>query len=114
MGALENDTVLGRPESVEALAGSMLHLKTGDHVRSGSTVITAKLVNDSPIDFILENVGMESIYQGTNVFTVTARSADDLLVSDVPDPAKFRLTLKLVNAYVAPRKHPDVRLQGPK
>lgn len=107
--ALENETLIGRPEHVRALTSSVLRLERGDYMPK-STVIAARLVNDSPIDFILENIGKESIYQGTNVFVVPAHSAYELLVNDVPDAAKLGVTLRVINSYVAPRKHLEIRL----
>lgn len=114
--ALENDTLMGRPEHVQAVVASVLRLETGQYMSSGympkTTVIGAKIVNDSPIDFIVENIGRESIYQGTSTFIIPAHSSYELLVNDIADAARFGMTLRIVNAYVAPRKHLDIRLEG--
>jgi 3',5'-nucleoside bisphosphate phosphatase len=108
--ALENDTLIGRPEHVQALASRVLRLEVGAYMPK-STVIAARIVNESPIGFILENAGPESIYQGTNSFVIPARSSYELLVNNVPDPAKLGLTFNLVNTYIAPRKHLQMRLE---
>lgn len=107
--ALENDTLIGRPEHVEAVVAGALRLETGKYMPN-STVVSARIVNASPIQFILENIGKEHLYQGTNVWIIPPRSSYDLMISDVPDVRSLGLSLRVVNAHVAPRRSLEIRL----
>ena len=107
--ALENDTLIGRPEHVEAVVAGALRLETGKYMPN-STVIAARIVNTSPIQFILENIGKEHLYQGTNVWIVPPKSSYELMVSNVSDVRSLGLSLRVVNAHVAPRKSLEIRL----
>lgn len=109
--ALENDTMIGRPEHVQAIVEGMLRLEAGKYMPN-STVIAARIVNSSPVQFILENVGQEHIYQGTNVWIIPPKSSYELMVSNVADAQQLGLTLRVVNAHIAPRKALELRLMG--
>jgi hypothetical protein len=69
------------------------------------------VINDSPVDYIIENAGREGFYDEAHVFTVRAGSTFTLLVKNVPDPSQLRLTFKLLNTYVAPREHLQLTLE---
>ena len=71
----------------------------------------ASVINDSPIDYIVENIGPQGFYDEGHVFTVKAGSTFTLVVKNVPDLAKLSLTFRLLNTYVAPRQHLELTLR---
>lgn len=102
--AVYNDTLTGRKENVEAVVRGALRIDVGDALPR-TTVVPVSVINDSPIDFVLENVGREGFYDEGHVFTVKAGSTFTLIVKDVPDASKLGLTFDVLNTYIAPRQH---------
>ncbi len=108
--AIYNDNLAGKKENVEAVVRGSLRIDVDPAPLPRTTVVPVSVINDSPIDYMLENMGREGFYDEAQVFTVKAGSSFTLLVKDVPDPAKLNLTFKVLNTYVAPREHLQVTL----
>jgi hypothetical protein len=108
--AVYNDNLIGKPENVEAVVRSTLRLEVEDPLPK-TTVQAVSVINDSPVDYIIENSGPEGAYDEGHVFTVKAGSAFTLLIKNVPDPSKLSLTFKVLNTYIAPRQHLTVQLK---
>ncbi len=102
--AIYNDSLLGRKENVEAIVRGTLKMEIGEAVPK-STVQGVSITNDSPIDYMIENIGPEGAYDEGHVFTVKSGSTFTLLIKNVPDAAKLSLNLKVLNTYIAPREH---------
>lgn len=107
--AIYNDNLIGRKENVEAVVRGTLRLEVGEALPK-TTVQGVSIINDSPVDYMLENMGPEGAYDEGHVFTVKAGSSFTLLIRDVPDPARLSLNFKVLNTYVAPREHLVLRL----
>jgi hypothetical protein len=107
--AVYNDNLAGRKENVEAVVRGSLKIDVGAALPR-TTVVPVSVINDSPIDFMLENVGKEGFYDEGHVFTVKAGSTFTLIVKNVADPAKLSLTFKALNTYIAPREHLQLTL----
>lgn len=108
--AIYNDNLAGKPQNVEAVVRGSLKIDVGTALPR-TTVVPVSVINDSPIDYILENVGPEGFYDEGHVFTVKSGSTFALLLKNVPDPAKLSLTFKVLNTYVAPRQHLELTLR---
>lgn len=107
--AVYNDNLAGRKENVEAVVRGALKIDIGEPL-ARTTTVPVSVINDSPVDFILENVGKESFYDEGHVFTVKAGSKFTVIVNNVADPSKLTLTFKALNTYVAPREHLQLTL----
>jgi hypothetical protein len=108
--AIYNDNLAGKKEHVEAVVRGSLKIDV-DTPLPRTTVVPVSVINDSPIDYIIENTGREGFYDEAHVFTVRAGSTFTLLVKNVPDPSNLRLTFKLLNTWVAPREHLQVTFE---
>jgi hypothetical protein len=102
--AIYNDNLIGKKPNVEAVVRSSLKMEVGEALPK-TTVQGVSIINDSPVDYVLENVGAEGAYDEGHVFTVKSGSTFTLLIKNVPDPKKLSLTFKVLNTYVAPREH---------
>lgn len=108
--AVYNDNLIGKKANVEAVVRSTLKMEVGEAVPR-STVQGVSIINDSPMDYVLENMGPEGAYDEGHVFTVKSGSTFTLLIKNVPDPARLSLTFKVLNSYIAPREHLTVQLR---
>lgn len=108
--AIFNDNLIGRKENVEAVVSSTLKMEV-DQPLPRTTVVPVRIINDSPVDYMLENTGPEGAYDEAHVFTVKAGSSFTLLIKNVPDVSKLSLTFKALNTYIAPREHLTVQLR---
>lgn len=102
--AIYNDNLIGKKANVEAVVRGTLKMKVGEALPK-TTVQGVSIINDSPVDYMLENMGPEGAYDEGHVFTVKSGSTFTLLIKDVPDPRKLSLNFKVLNTYVAPREH---------
>jgi len=102
--AVYNDNLIGKKANVEAVVRATLKMEVGEAVPR-STVHGVSIINDSPVDYMIENMGPNDAYDEGHVFTVKAGSRFTLLMKNVPDPAKLALNFKVLNTYVAPREH---------
>lgn len=101
--AVYNDNLAGRAAQVEQVVRASLRLEVGQHAPN-TTVAQVALVNDSPIDFILENAGQEGFYDEANLLRVPAHDTVSLRVKDAPDLANLTLTFRVLNAFTGPRE----------
>jgi hypothetical protein len=108
--AIYKDNLVGRKENVEAVVRSTLRIEV-DKPLPRTTVTPVSIINDSPVDYLLENTGPEGAYDEAHVITVKAGSSFTILVKNVPDPSRLSLTFKALNTYIAPREHLIVQLR---
>ncbi|HOY78984.1 MAG TPA: Sb-PDE family phosphodiesterase [Hyphomonadaceae bacterium] len=108
--AIYKDNLVGRKENVEAVVRSTLRIEV-DKPLPRTTVTPVSIINDSPVDYMLENVGAEGAYDEAHVITVKAGSTFTVLIKNVPDPSRLSLTFKALNTYIAPREHLTVQLR---
>lgn len=111
--AIYRDNLVGKPENLEPVVRSTLLLKIGGKLPN-TQVSSVTLKNLSPIDYTLETIGAEGFYDSGRVITVKARSELDLVVKAAPDPSKIGLEFRVLNSWVAPRKHLELRLGAAK
>jgi hypothetical protein len=108
--AIYNDNLVGRQDNVEAVVRSTLKIEV-DKPLPNSTIVPVSVINESPVDYVLENTGPEGAYDEAHVFTVKAGSTFTLVIKNVPDPSNLSLTFKALNTYIAPREHLTVQLR---
>jgi len=107
--AIYNDSLIGRPANVEAVARASLKVEAGDYM--GSTrMVPVMFTNTSPVDFLIESTGGQGFYDEARVFTVKGHSSFTVMVPNVQDKANLRLTLKLLNTWVAPKEHLSIEV----
>ncbi|MFT3724987.1 MAG: Sb-PDE family phosphodiesterase [Hyphomonadaceae bacterium] len=102
--AIYNDNLIGKKANVEAVVRGTLKLEVGEALPR-TTVQGVSIINDSPVDYMLENLGPEGAYDEGHVITVKSGSTFTILIKNVPDPKKLSLNFKVLNTYVAPREH---------
>ena len=102
--AIYNDNLIGKKANVEAVVRSTLKMEVGEALPK-TTVQGVSIINNSPVDYMIENAGPEGAYDEGHVFTVKSGSTFTLLIKNVPDPKKLSLTFKVLNTYIAPREH---------
>lgn len=108
--AVYNDNLIGKRPNVEAVVRSTLKMEVGESVPR-STVQGVSIINDSPVDYVIENLGPNDAYDEGHVFTVKSGSTFTLLIKNVPDPARLSLNFRVLNSYIAPREHLVVQLR---
>ncbi len=108
--AIWKDNLIGKKDNVEAVVRSTLRLEM-DAPLPRTTVTPVSIVNDSPVDYTLENTGGEGFYDAPHLITVKAGSKFTMLVKNVADPSKLTLTFKALNTYTAPREHLSVTMK---
>lgn len=102
--AIYNDGLVGRAKNVEAVVRGTLSADAGTY--AGSTkLVPVKFTNTSPIDYLVESTGAQGFYDEARVFTVRAHSSFTVMVPNVQDIANLKLTLKVLNTWVAPKEH---------
>ncbi len=109
--AVYNDNLIGKKANVEAVVRATLKMEVGEALPR-STVQGVSIINDSPVDYMIENLGPNDAYDEGHVFTVKSGSTFTLLMKNVPDPAKLALNFKVLNTYVAPREHLVLELRN--
>ena len=77
--AIYNDNLIGKKTNVEAVVRSTLKMEV-DEALPKTTVQGVSIINESPVDYVLENVGAEGAYDEGHVFTVKSGSTFTLLI----------------------------------
>lgn len=108
--AIYNDNLIGRKNNVEAVVRGTLRMEIGEALPR-TTVQGVSIINDSPVDYMLENMGPEGAYDEGHVFTVKSGSRFTLLIKNVSDPSNLSLNFRVLNTYIAPREHLVLRVR---
>jgi hypothetical protein len=107
--AIYKDQLWGRSANVEAVVRGTLKAEIGDQL-PGTTVRAISIVNSSPVDYMLENIGTEGFYSEGRVITVRAGSTFNLLASRVTNAANLSFNFRVLNSFIRPREHLELRI----
>ena len=100
------NTLVGKKEFLAPLVEASLEL-----TRSGKgPVPRLKIHNHSDADFILENLSAYSLHNFASVFVLKAHESTTVQVKTTETLESFELKFRVLNAYIAPDKHPEINL----
>ena len=100
------NTLVGSQEFLATLVEASLEL-----TRSGKgPVPRLKIHNHSDADFILENLSAYSLHNFASVFVLKAHETTTVQVKTLETLESFELKFRVLNAYIAPDKHPEINL----
>lgn len=108
-----NNTLIGKSTYLIPLIQESLTLKKNGVIGSykgESLVQSVQIENVSDVDFILQNTSDFSFYSHTDIITLKAHSTMILKVATLELLNSFNLNFKVLNAFVAPNKHPEIVL----
>ena len=100
------NTLVGSQEFLAPLVEASLEL-----TRSGKgPVPRLKIHNHSDADYILENLSAYSLHNFASVFVLKAHETTTVQVKTLETLESFELKFRVLNAYIAPDKHPEINL----
>ena len=100
------NTLVGKQEFLAPLVEASLEL-----TRSGKgPVPRLKIHNHSDADYILENLSAYSLHNFASVFVLKAHESTNVQVKTTETLESFELKFRVLNAYIAPDKHPEINL----
>ena len=76
-----------------------------------SLVQSVYIENQSDVDYILENQSDFSLHSHADIVTIKAHDITLVQVKTLEILSAFDLCFKVLNAYVAPNKHPEIVLK---
>lgn len=107
------NTLIGNSKYLTPLIQKSLKLKKVEVLESyegKSFVKSVHIENISEMDYILENKSDFAFYSHANVITVKANKKTIIQVKTLDAQSTFDLRFKVLNAIVAPNKHPEIIL----
>jgi len=100
------NTLVGSQEFLAPLVEASLELE-----RKGKGPVPTVLIhNHSDADYILENLSEYSLHNFAPVFVLKAHETTTVQVKILETLESFELKFKVLNAYIAPDKHPEINL----
>lgn len=105
-----NNTLIGRTEFINPLIKACLNV-TKVKTLNSSFVQEVILKNNSDVDFILQNKSEYNFHDDADVITVKAHTEHKIQVKTLQKVASFDLKFEVLNAVIAPKKHPLIILK---
>ncbi len=109
---LYDNQLIGRAPEIEKIVRGTLSLTTrsGGSIEGSGVVVTVS--NGSSIPIVLRNVGDQKILNQTDIFTVPAHSSIELINwnESARESDYVALKVEILNAYIAPKRHPIMTL----
>ncbi|MEA1877476.1 MAG: Sb-PDE family phosphodiesterase [Bacteroidota bacterium] len=105
-----DNTLVGKSEFLVPLIQNSLNIKKAEY-RGRSTVLSAYVENLSDVDFILENQSDFTLHSHAGIITINAHSTTLIQIKTLERLPNFNLQLKVLNAFVAPKEHPEIILE---
>lgn len=102
-----NNTLIGREEFVAPLVRQSLTVASAEY-QAKKSVITVKIENASDAEFLLENLSEHTLHQHANVVSVKPHEVTTLLVKTAEVKKNVTLPFRVLNAVIAPKKHPVI------
>ncbi len=78
--------------------------------KSQGPVPSLKIHNHSDADYILENLSAYSLHNFASVFVLKAHESTTIQVKTVETMDSFELKFRVLNAFIAPDQHPEIKL----
>jgi hypothetical protein len=104
-----NNTLFGSSEFLEPLVVESLKIKKVEY-RGNSTVLAVTIENISDADYILENQSKYLLHSHAAVLTLKAHQTTKIEVRTIDRLDQVELKFMVLNAFTAPKKHPEVKL----
>ncbi len=105
-----DNTLLGNSEYLVPLIQQSLSIKKTE-AKGKSLVQSVYIENQSDADYILENQSDYSLHSHAKIITIKAHNTTHIQVKTLKKLSTFDLRFKVLNAFVAPNKHPEIILK---
>ena len=109
-----NNILIGRAEFLAPLIESSLVVKKVSPLSSykGESLVKQVIIeNVSDTDFILKNLSEYTLHNHADVVTINAKSDMILEIKTIELKPSLELKFTVLNAVVAPKKHPEITLK---
>jgi len=98
------NTLVGDAQYIGPLVKSSLELNHHEK----NLIQKIEIINNSDASFILENLSAYTLHNKASVFLVEAHQSIHLQVKTPDKPESFDLKFRILNAFTAPGKHPEI------
>lgn len=102
-----NNTLIGREEFVLPLVRQSLKVTGAEYIKK-KTVLKVQIENNSDAEYILESSGEYTYQQHADIVTLKPHETTTLEVRTVEAKRNVQLSFSVLNAVIAPKKHPKV------
>lgn len=105
-----DNNLIGREEHVVPLVRSCLKILSAAY-KNRTTVAAITIENNSDVDFVIQNKSEYTLHRNSDVFTIKAHDLTRLEVKTLEKLNSFELKFHVLNAIIAPGKHPEITLK---
>ncbi len=105
-----NQSLIGRNEHLAPLVLACFSVKSAEYI-GASSVAKVVLANVSNAPFVLYNNGPLNFHEHTALVQIMPNSEINLFVKTDQQLKEFDLKFEVLNAFVAPQKHPSVSIK---
>ncbi|MBI2427213.1 MAG: PHP domain-containing protein [Ignavibacteriales bacterium] len=102
-----NNTLIGREEFLLPLIKQSLKIRSAVY-QNKKSVLNVTIENSSDAEYILQNNSDYTFHAHANVVTLKPHEATTLEVKTVEPLKNIQLKFSVLNAVVAPKKHPEI------
>lgn len=107
------NTLTGESHYLIPLIEASLYLKNIEAIETWagtSQVYTLEIENRSSMNYILENSSQYGLYSHTSVIELKAKQSTVIQIKNKENLNSFDLTFKVLNAFIAPKVHPEIKI----
>lgn len=101
-----DNTLVGSEEFLAPLVENSLNISRLEK----AMVQTLMIENHSDADFILENLSEYTLHNQASVFVVKSHETTKIQVKTIDVLSTFQLRFRVLNAFIAPGKHPEISI----
>ena len=105
-----NNTLIGKSEYLVPLIKQCISVVSSGY-KGKTTVMVVTIENTSDVDFILKNTSYFTLHRNADVVTVKAHDLTRLEIKTLEKLNEFKLMFEVLNAVIAPEKHPEITLE---
>lgn len=102
-----NNTLIGREEFVQPLVKQSLTITKAVY-QNKKTVLNVTIENNSDAEYILQNTAEYTFQAHANVISLKPHASTTLEVKTVDAKKNIQLSFTVLNAVIAPKKHPRI------
>ena len=104
-----NKKLIGKSDFLIPLINTSLNVKSAHYIKN-STVAHVVIFNNSDAPYILRNQSKYDFHNTTDLVTISPNSSTIVDVRTINKKRKFELEFEIINALIAPFKHPVVSI----
>jgi len=108
--AVFNSLLVGKEENLTPLLKACIVVEGATYINNTS-ILKVTLKNVSSSDLLFENQMPHTFYSSSPVFTVPAEGTKTIQIKTLERLDSVELKLKVLDAYIAPKKHPVLQWQ---